>query len=108
TFRARGDLGWSNGPYYATIFVNFVKSYENNLVAPAERVASYATFDLNFTIDNGERQDGLLAGMIIALTAQNLFDRQPPYVNNSAGFGWDPQVASGIGRLVSLTLTRKF
>lgn len=108
TFRARGNLGWKDGPYSLQSFINYVNAYDNNLVTPIQRVSSYTTVDLALVMDLSGTTDGILGGTTLALTAQNVFDRQPPFVNNPAGYGWDPQVAGSIGRLVSLTVTRKF
>lgn len=48
----------------------------------------------------------MLSGLAIGLSVTNLFDSDPPFVNNAGG--WDPGQASALGRLVAFTLTKKF
>ena len=43
------------------------------------------------------------------LIVQNVFDRDPPFVNNINGFvGYDPVNANPVGRFVSLRATKQF
>nr|WP_156133365.1 hypothetical protein [Massilia sp. JS1662] len=46
-------------------------------------------------------------GTVLALSAQNLFDRAPQVVLNGTS-SWDSQNASAIGRFVSIPLTKSW
>jgi iron complex outermembrane receptor protein len=103
--RLRGRLTLSNGPWSASAFVNYVDSYRNTSVVPAARVSSWTTVDLQLGYDLGK----ILPGTRLSLSASNLFDRKPPYVENANIFsasGYDPDNASPVGRLVALQLVK--
>ncbi len=103
-FRNRTSLTWSSGGFAAMAAVNFSNAYRNTSATPEQRVDAYTTVDLNlgYTFSDG----GLLEGLRIGLEASNLFDRDPPYVRFNSGF--DPAVANPTGRVVALTLGKKF
>jgi iron complex outermembrane receptor protein len=44
----------------------------------------------------------------IALVAQNLFDRAPPFYDSTAGVGYDAANSDATGRFVSLQLTKRW
>jgi iron complex outermembrane receptor protein len=98
-FRARGNLSWSQGPVNVASFLNYVGSYDNNLVAPVQTVGSWTTVDLNVTYDVGSVVSSL-EGLTLGLNLLNALDKDPPFVNNSPGY--DAQVATATGRQVSL------
>ena len=107
-FTARGDLGVARDQFSARVAINYANSYLNNLVSPVARVASYTTADLllNYNIKPADlRLFG--QGARLSLSIQNIFDRQPPYVQNGT-FAFDPQIASAIGRFVALGLNTKW
>ena len=109
--RLRGGATWTRGGLSVSSHVNFTDSYSNTIVTPVERVASWTTVDAQIGYDfSGDA--GVLKGLRIALSATNLFDRDPPYVNFSwpgvTAVGYDPQNASAVGRVVSLQVTKKW
>jgi iron complex outermembrane receptor protein len=70
-----------------------------------QKVDSYTTVDLRLAYQV-EREGGFLGGVTVALEAQNLFDQDPPFVDNTSGY--DSQSANPIGRLIGLTLTKSW
>ena len=52
--------------------------------------------------------DTIVSGSEISFSIQNLFDRDPPFVNNPTGFAYDPTNASPLGRVVSLEIRRRW
>ncbi|MFS0771184.1 TonB-dependent receptor [Sphingomonas sp. 1P08PE] len=105
--RLRGRLLATAGRVSASSFVNFVDGYRNTALVRPEKVASYATVDLQLGYDLGRA--GTAGATRVALSVTNLFDRAPPYVNNPTTFsaaGFDPDNASAIGRLVALQVTK--
>lgn len=108
-FKTRLSTNWSNGPWYANMFVNFTRSYSNNLTNPVQRVGSNTTIDARVAY---ELSGGWLDGTTLALSATNLFDRKPPFVNlaqsTNGGGGFDPTMVNPVGRVVSLSLNKRF
>ncbi|MDZ3831946.1 MAG: TonB-dependent receptor [Sphingopyxis sp.] len=105
-WRLRGRLGWSRGGFSANAFVNHIDGYTNQIVTPVEQVKSWTTVDLTIAqrIGNGEGDRGLT----LALSLQNLFDLDPPYVtnrSNTSALGYDPEKANPLGRMISLQAT---
>lgn len=106
--RLRARLGLSTGRWSAFAFANYMDDYRNTAVIPNERVRSWTTVDLQLSYDFGERDD-LLTGTRMSLSATNLFDRDPPYVNNRTIFsaiGYDADAASPAGRMIALQVIK--
>jgi outer membrane receptor protein involved in Fe transport len=102
-FRARAL--WTGGRLGVAAYLNHVAGYENRTVAVPERVSSWTTVDLQLSAMVGARDAKRLR---LALNVSNLFDRDPPYVNNFNGLnavGYDPENASPVGRMVSVQAT---
>jgi len=82
-------------------------------VAPVEHIKSYTTVDLRLAYDlEGTGIPGT-EGVRIGLDVQNLFDRDPPFVDleptsNGGGGGFDPQTTNAIGRMISVSLSKTF
>ncbi len=105
-WRLRGRAGWSQGGFSATIYANHIGRYLNQIPATPERVSAWTTFDLGFAqqIGGGDTERGLR----LALNVLNLFDRDPPYVNNrtnTSALAYDPEKANPLGRTVALQAT---
>ena len=74
--------------------------------APARDVDEWLTWDAQVSYDwSGETER---AGPQITLNVQNLFDEDPPFVNNAAGVGYDPSNADPLGRFVAVELRTRF
>jgi iron complex outermembrane receptor protein len=75
-----------------------------------ETVDSLTTFDLNlaYHFSGG----GFADGLSVALDAVNLLDEEPPFVNiaqsPNGGGGFDPTLNNPVGRIVGLTLRKKW
>lgn len=98
--RGRGALGWSRGPWSISSSLQYVDSYRD---LAGSRIGSWTTADtqLRYAPDAGPFQ-----GTSVALTVQNLFDRDPPFYDAPEGIGYDAANTNVIGRFVSLQLTR--
>jgi outer membrane receptor protein involved in Fe transport len=104
--RFRSHIGWSKGGFSGDAFVNYVGAYRNTFVIPEARVSSWTTMDaqIGYRFANASP----LKGARIALSATNLTNRKPPYVEYTlpgVTFGYDPSQASAIGRQLSVDLT---
>lgn len=104
--RLRGEFGFSWGATDVSLFANHVGGYTNQTVTPNRAVASWTTIDLQLA----HRLGSLIASVRdarLALSISNLFDRDPPFVENFTGLsasGYDPEKASPIGRTIALQL----
>ncbi|KQV54659.1 TonB-dependent receptor [Caulobacter sp. Root342] len=106
--RVRGRGSWSHGPWDLAAAVNVAGGYTNQTVSPARSVSSWTTVDLNVSYRLPE-QDGLWSGVRLTLSASNLFDKDPPFVESvtpSSAIGFDTDNASAIGRVVAVTVIK--
>lgn len=108
--RLRGSVGWEQAGFGAFAFMNFVNHYDNPYTVPASQISSWTTFDLSVRYDgSATHSGGIFDGLVAAVSAQNLFDRPPPYFANPVwGITYDTVNASPLGRFVSLRISKKF
>jgi iron complex outermembrane receptor protein len=109
-FVTRAQFGWQKRQLSANLFANYTNSYTNTQVSPNVSIAAYKTFDLTLAYETGTANSVRgFGGIRVQLNAQNLADSDPPYalVGNPAQ-RFDTQNASAIGRLVSLTIEKKW
>jgi outer membrane receptor protein involved in Fe transport len=62
--------------------------------------------DLLLGYDFGERYYGFLDRANVSLHVRNLFDTDPPFVDNINGIGYDAINANPMGRFLALQLTK--
>ncbi len=122
---ARLGLTWALDPFTASLAVNFVNPYMfqtgNYFSNPAlkfsvtDPVQGKLTFQhihasypidlhVGYTIPND--WSAWTTGTSLSLTINNLLDQKPPFYNN--GLGYDPDNASPVGRIVQLSIRKKF
>ncbi|HEY4214155.1 MAG TPA: TonB-dependent receptor [Steroidobacteraceae bacterium] len=94
--RFRASLSWSLRQLSSSLFLNYSNHYRNTLSRPEQDVASWATVDLQIAVTTAD--EGPFRGVQIAFNAQNLFNRNPPFVNNPVGVGYDQENADLLGR----------
>lgn len=114
----RGNVGWALDAFAAQLFVNYTGSYRNwgtpknavitdpatnNPIGGGDPVKANVTFDLNLTYDF---QDGYIGDHQLQLNIRNLFDKDPPFYNSSAGY--DGIVANPLGRVITIGLQTRF
>lgn len=109
--RGRARFGWRDGGWRADVFVDYVDDYLNDLVAPTLRrkVSSWTTVDASVSYTVGDGAPEWAKNTRISLSANNLFDRDPPKVISiSSGVQglFDSQAASVLGRFVAVELTK--
>lgn len=106
--RLRGGIGWSRGGLAANAFVNYTSGLDDNREgAPTTSIPSWTTVDLQLSADFGQwSRMAALEGLSINISANNLFDRDAPFVED---FGrdrnYDPENHDVLGRFVVLGLT---
>jgi iron complex outermembrane receptor protein len=107
--RLRGSAGWRRGGLDITAFGNFWNHYRDTASLPMREVTSLTTFDLNVAYTLAREKAWGLGETTFALSAQNLFDRDAPFLNNGAAvIGYDQENADIIGRFVSVTIRQNW
>lgn len=105
--RARSTIDWSWRSYGANLAINHVGRYTDNISIPSRPISSWTSFDLQLRFVP-RTASGLASDFSVALTVQNVFDRDPPFVDRSLGFGYDPANADVLGRFVALQLKKRW
>ncbi|HZZ31617.1 MAG TPA: hypothetical protein VFE10_06440, partial [Phenylobacterium sp.] len=100
-FRSRATLDWTRGRLTLGAGFNYTGAYHDAL---GVHIDAQPTFDLQVGL--APAHDGPLAGIAVLFNVRNVFDRAPPFYNNSVGIGYDAASGDPIGRYVSLQLTR--
>jgi iron complex outermembrane receptor protein len=104
-FKGRFTGSWSRGPFGATFAVNFTDSYRDPV---ADRtIGSWTTCDLQLRW-RSQATSGSTKGLELALSAQNLFDQDPPFYDSPVGVGYDPANATPFGRMASISLAKRW
>ncbi len=114
-WRLRGSLGWDGREFSFYSFLNHTAGYEDDRGANEVRVSSWTTVDITAAYEIDAPGKSLLDGTRFAVSVQNLFDKNPPFVlsdslngpGNSAA-GYDPANANPFGRLISLQLVKRW
>ena len=121
-FRGRADASWSGnaGPGDLTLaaYLNYSNSYTIDAallpVGVSDKythIDSYTTVDLAIHYELGDGAGSLLKGLGFTISAQNVFDTDPPLVINtssSSSIQFDPANASALGRVVTFEVSKKF
>jgi len=107
-FRMREGISWSREGWGAHAFVNYAGGYSDMVSAPARKVGSWTTMDLTLSYDVDPMNTSWLAGCSVALSVQNLFDTDPPFVNYTGGVGYDRENADLLQRFVGLRLKKEW
>jgi outer membrane receptor protein involved in Fe transport len=98
--RLRAIVSWHAGEWGISAAVNYTDDYRQ---PPSNRkVPSWTT--VNSSVSYSVPATGWLKGTRIQLSALNIFDEEPPFVNQL--FGYDTANASQIGRSASLTISK--
>ncbi|MDB5581650.1 MAG: TonB-dependent receptor [Bradyrhizobium sp.] len=108
--RLRTGLTYARGAFDAGLTLNHVPSYSNDFVQPADGVSSWTTLDLYLGYKSPANK-GPLRGIRIGLTATNLGDASPPFVQGPVGgfnIGYDPANASPVGRVIAIQVTKQW
>lgn len=103
--RLRGNLSWSLRDWTVSAYVNHAGSYEDPASNPRRKVDSLTTLDLGvgYGITEGH---GWLDGTRLTLSAVNVFDEAPPFVNTIQGY--DALNGNLLGRTFSAQLTKRW
>lgn len=112
-FKSRFMANWAYGAFQTNLTFAYINGYKNNLANPVQNVASIVTTDLRVAYAfETDGPMGLLKDATVAIGAINLFNKKPPFVNvaqsPNGGGGFDPTLTSPVGRVVSISLDKRF
>ena len=108
--RLRATIGWRHvgqelpGPG-VDLAVNYTGGYENPASTLLPNVSAWATLDARFAY---RRQPGAgwLSGMEFAVNMVNVFNHEPPFVDDE--FGYNVYNVQALGRVVSADVTKRW
>ena len=109
-WRARGEATWTDGSWFLTGIVNYLGRETNTFSDNRPRVGSWTTIDVSLGYTH-QTTSGLLSGVRASLSAQNVFDQDPPHVESDGfvqGFNFDSLNANPIGRFIALQLSKNW
>jgi outer membrane receptor protein involved in Fe transport len=106
--RLRSSLDWQPGRAGARVQLNHDGGYRDVQSEPHRPVGSWSTWDLRLYYDLPRHERGATTDSRIALNIQNVFDEDPPFLNNPLGIGYDAENADLMGRVLSLQLTTRW
>jgi iron complex outermembrane receptor protein len=115
-WKVHGALAWTRRYWGAALGVNYLSAYHDQFTTPPSGISSWTTADvhLSYRVPGGARS-GLLGGVTVALTVENVTDQRPPYVavplavtGGAAPIPYDPANASPVGRVVSLEVHKQW
>jgi outer membrane receptor protein involved in Fe transport len=109
-FTLRSSVTWKNKDgFSATTFINYTDSYRDDESDPDQRIDSWITFDLTLSYDTQDNFVGAgLNETTFTLSVINLFDNDPPFVNNLLGVAYDPANSNPLGRFISFNIVKKW
>lgn len=97
---------WSRGGFTASAFANYTSGVRD--MVNKENGGSFTTFDMTLRYVTG-KDGGAFSGVEVALSAQNLFDRDPPFYTPASRIymePYDPTNYSAIGRFLNLSVSK--
>jgi outer membrane receptor protein involved in Fe transport len=107
--RTRATAGWELAGFRAQVAANYANGYRDVASTPPRRIDSWTTIDVQLRYDIPEASNWWLRGTRIELNARNVFNVDPPFLNNQiVGIGYDQENANPYGRLLSLELRKNW
>jgi outer membrane receptor protein involved in Fe transport len=110
---ARFRLGssWSKSGFTISSFVNHVSSEIDVFQIPNRHIGAWTTVDAQIAYAF-QQKNGPLNGFRVSLSAQNLFDRKPPFVAATStqfpGIGFDSTNHNALGRYITISAAKQF
>jgi len=103
--RLRGVFRWENQRVSVAPAINFQGKYTDTVSVPNRPVSSWTTWDLVLAYKAAFLDDTLGGNTTVTLRAFNVFNQQPPFLNNSQNFvAYDLENADLLGRRISLRI----
>jgi iron complex outermembrane receptor protein len=101
----RANLGWFDNNWSARLSVAHIGGYENTSSRLQDDVASWTTADIyvGYRFNGG---NAFTDGLTLSLDVQNLFDRNPNFVDIAGGY--DGEKASALGRIATIGINKRW
>jgi iron complex outermembrane recepter protein len=106
--RVRPAVQWKLPRLTAMLAVNYSNHYRDIVSIPNQNIASWTTIDMQVSYKVDVPNASWLDHTEISLTATNILDRDPPFVNNELGVGYDLLNGNLRGRTIGFTLRKKW
>lgn len=108
--RLRAGLTWNKEAWSVSTFLNYTDDYRDVISEPSVGVDSWTTMDINVNYDaDAVSGHAWSSGISVALNISNALDSDPPFLgDNFYGTGYDPSNADPLGRVISLSLTKRW
>jgi iron complex outermembrane receptor protein len=107
--KARGSAAWNRLGVGAAGFINFENGYRDVLSTPNRGISPWTTIDLQLSYQTPGDALGWLGNTQFALNVQNLFNVNPPFLNNGqVGLGYDQENADLYGRMASFEIRKRW
>jgi iron complex outermembrane receptor protein len=103
-WKTRSSLGWERGGVSLAGFLNWQDGSKFVTSTGTQPMSAFTTVDLDLNIDFSQMGQRALRGLKLTVSAENLLDANPPFINVPGGF--DSINASPLGRFVSVRLAR--
>lgn len=105
--RSRASVSWAKNGASMSIFVNHTDSFVNDRSDNPAHVDDQFTFDGQLAYQFGNREYPKFArNLSISLSMQNIFNKEPPLVDNIVGY--DPSNYSALGRFIAVEVRKKW
>jgi iron complex outermembrane recepter protein len=106
--RLRASAQLQRGPLDIATFVDYRNSYLDTTSTPRRHVSSWTTLDLQASYRFGKSAPSAPGETTLSLGVDNIFDAPPPFLNNPLGIGYDQENGDLTGRLISISLRKKW
>ena len=107
--RMRSSAQWNRDGFSAGAFLNYTSDFVNDTVDPEETVDSWVTADINIGYDFGNSSNWALRDLSATFAVTNLTDEDPPFrAGSTRGFNFDGANHSPLGRVVSISLRKRW
>ena len=108
--RLRLALRWAYVGFAAVVAGNFTNSYRDTASIPQRNVGSWTTLDLQLSYPiTPQATHSHLPTTTVELDAQNVFNADPPFLNNQvAAIGYDQENANPYGRILRLKIVAQW
>ncbi|WP_298674295.1 TonB-dependent receptor [uncultured Sphingomonas sp.] len=109
-WRARASAGWRHDGMSLTAVTNYLGPLSDTRATRPLRIPGQATIDLTLRYRTPDRAPGILRGLDVSLSVQNLFDAAPPLIATGpvTDTPYDSTNYSAVGRFVAVTIARKW
>ena len=100
---------WESRTMDLSVLLHYQNRYRNSLTTPVSPVASWTTVDLKAAYRPPTSHTSAFRNIEIGIGAQNVLNRNPPYVANlTTQSGWDLTNAVAFGRVIGLSLSKRW